>query len=373
MLGKDSFQYPPTSPWESLLLVARPMSNLKSSLQYTWLHLTQKFQDVVTAIKTLDENLLLSQSVERAGFYADGTHALSVTNALALEMETQQSCCLGEKITTILIRGEYEHWAWEAWTKMSATSILSPLDQLAYMEDEVFQVGITTYLGQPCPVMVLVMGRYFGKRGEQLDWYGTNLAASSLPGHRHRSLHIKLQSITQAMMKLGGIHSVAEAVNLAVNFLVGRIGHPCITSYVNHVIIHPNAQKAPHVIVPDLHAFNFPKGGQQVNDSGAMSGAEAFFEIITFTACKSQYDHNITNLRPVDQHAHEVILSYDQKFKRLDSFFAADVIGNGTSDVVGLFEAAKKRFFKGTVIPTCAGWFGEVKKDYKTLISTIAR
>jgi hypothetical protein len=40
---------------------------------------------------------------------------------------------------------------------------------------------------------------------------------------------------------------------------------------------------------------------------------------------------------------------------------------------VGPFEAAKKRFFKGTVIPICAGWFGEVNKDYGTLIATLAR
>ncbi len=40
---------------------------------------------------------------------------------------------------------------------------------------------------------------------------------------------------------------------------------------------------------------------------------------------------------------------------------------------MGSFEAAKKRFFKGTVIPICAGWFGEVNKDYDTLISTLAR
>ncbi len=68
-----------------------------------------------------------------------------------------------------------------------------------------------------------------------------------------------------------------------------------------------------------------------------------------------------------------MILSYDQKFKKLDSHFADDVVGDGTSEVVGLFEAAKKRFFKGTVIPIFAGWFGEVNKDYKTLISTLAR
>jgi hypothetical protein len=82
MLGEDSFHHPQTSLWETLLSVARPTSNLKSGLQYTWLHLTQNFQDVATALETSNENLLLSQSVERAGFYAYGTHELT------LEIET---------------------------------------------------------------------------------------------------------------------------------------------------------------------------------------------------------------------------------------------------------------------------------------------
>ncbi len=93
----------------------------------------------------------------------------------------------------MLNHGKYERWAWEAWTKMSATFLLSPPDQMGYMEDEVFQVGITTYLGQPCPLMAPVMGRYFRKCGKQLDWYGMNLAAASQPGHGLRSLHNKLQ------------------------------------------------------------------------------------------------------------------------------------------------------------------------------------
>jgi hypothetical protein len=62
--------------------------------------------------------------MERAGFCADGTHAPSVTNALILEMDTRRSCCLGERITAILNWGEYKHWAWEAWTKMSAMFLL---------------------------------------------------------------------------------------------------------------------------------------------------------------------------------------------------------------------------------------------------------
>jgi hypothetical protein len=88
MLGKDSFHHPPTSPWKTLLSAATPTLNLKSSLQYTWLHLTQNFQDVATALETLEKNLLLNQSVEHAGFYADRTHAPLVTNALTLRMET---------------------------------------------------------------------------------------------------------------------------------------------------------------------------------------------------------------------------------------------------------------------------------------------
>jgi hypothetical protein len=138
------------------LSAARPKFNLKSSLQYTWLHLTQHFQKVATAHETWNKNLLLRQSVERAGFYADRTQAPSVKNALILEMETQRSCCLGERITAILNCGKYELWAWEAWRNMSATFLLAPPDQLGYMEDEVFQMGIATYLGQPCPVMALV-------------------------------------------------------------------------------------------------------------------------------------------------------------------------------------------------------------------------
>jgi len=51
----------------------------------------------------------------------------------------------------------------------------------------------------------------------------------------------------------------------------------------------------------------------------------------------------------VDWWAHEVVLSYDRKFKNLDSLFAADVVGDDrTSNVVEPFAAEKVRFYKGT-------------------------
>jgi hypothetical protein len=68
------------------------------------------------------------------------------------------------------------------------------------------------------------------------------------------------------------------------------------------------------------------------------------FEIKTFTACKSGYDNNNTTLRLVDWHANEVILSYNRKFKKLDCLFTADVVGEGTSDIMGIFEEARKDF-----------------------------
>ncbi len=57
----------------------------------------------------------------------------------------------------------------------------------------------------------------------------------------------------------------------------------------------------------------------------------------------------------------------------MDCIFAADAVGDGTSDIVGPFEAAKKRFFIGQVIPVCAGLFREVNKVYKTLITKFAQ
>jgi hypothetical protein len=64
---------------------------------------------------------------------------------------------------------------------------------------------------------------------------------------------------------------------------------PHITSYVNHVSSHSNARKAQHAIVLDIYALTFPTGRQQLNDSGATSAVEMFFEIKTFTSQKFHY------------------------------------------------------------------------------------
>ncbi len=70
---------------------------------------------------------------------------------------------------------------------------------------------------------------------------------------------------------------------------------------------------------------------------------------------------------------HEVVLSDDQKFKKLDCLFAADVVSDGTNDIVRPFEVAVIFFFRGQVIPVCMGWFGKIKKDYKSLITKLSQ
>ena len=40
---------------------------------------------------------------------------------------------------------------------------------------------------------------------------------------------------------------------------------------------------------------------------------------------------------------------------------------------MGLFEAAQQQFLKGQVIPLCAGWFGEVGRDFDKTVGILAR
>eukprot|EP00956_Cyclotella_meneghiniana_P022482 scaffold42663_cov56-Cyclotella_meneghiniana.AAC.2 len=128
-------------------------------------------------------------------------------------------------------------------------------------------VIVATYLGQPDPIISLA-GRFFGKKGQQLDPHGANLASASLPGGGFRTIHNIVQSLTQSMMKVAGIHSEKEAVK----FLLGKVPDPWMTHYVDHISSsHTSARNSPHAIVPDIlaHAHEYPAGRQRINDSGA--------------------------------------------------------------------------------------------------------
>ena len=77
-------------------------------------------------------------------------------------------------------------------------------------------------------------------------------------------------------MKLRGVLSETEAVN----FILGKVGEPHLTSYVNHVGRQNNGnRRAKHAIVPDIHVKNLPASKQRVNDSGSRREAEVIFEL----------------------------------------------------------------------------------------------
>ena len=137
---------------------------------------------------------------------------------------------------------------------MSGTWLHLPPDQFGFTEDPIFIVIFAALLGQPFPAAAPVVGRYFRERGTRVDPYGANLSAVSLTGKGHCAFHNELYSIVQEMMKIGGIQSEMEPINL----LLGKVADPHITSYVNHVSRDANARAALHAIVPDIHAYNFP-------------------------------------------------------------------------------------------------------------------
>ena len=58
----------------------------------------------------------------------------------------------------------------------------------------------------------------------------------------------------------------------------------------------------------------------------------------------------------------------------MDVQFACDVVGDGSGDiVVGPFQASQGRFYRGQVIPLCAGAFGEINEDLDKIIRRLAR
>ena len=80
----------------------------------------------------------------------------------------------------------------------------------------------------------------------------------------------------------------------------------------------------------------------------------------------SRYKHNNETIKPPDRRAREITQSYSQKFKKLDRLFAADIVGDGTGDIMGPFEQSQYRFWRRI-------WFGEINKDFDKIIQRLAR
>ena len=83
------------------------------------------------------------------------------------------------------------------------------------------------------------------------------------------------------------------------NFLLGKVGDPHITSYVNPVARQTNVRRATYDVVLDIHGWIIPTGRKMVINSRAISAIEAIFEMKIYMARDSRYNHSIKS-HPVD-------------------------------------------------------------------------
>ena len=72
----------------------------------------------------------------------------------------------------------------------------------------------------------------------------------------------------------------------------------------------------------------------------------------------------INDIKPVKLH-----ISHKRKFKKLYSLFAIDVVGN--KEVMGPFQQPQNRFWRGQVIPICAGWLDRSTKTMQEKNTTL--
>ena len=158
LFGTESFHHPITNPWEHMLTNINYTSNLPNGIQQTWSHLQLTFQEVATPVARDNRSLLINQPMANAGFYDDGSSPGSITNVITSEIESARSTALEQQITSALSRKNYERWSWEAWSKIGASFLISPPDAMGYIRDEEFMVILSTYLGQPDPIISPLAG-----------------------------------------------------------------------------------------------------------------------------------------------------------------------------------------------------------------------
>jgi hypothetical protein len=67
------------------------------------------------------------------------------------------------------------------------------------------------------------------------------------------------------------------------------------------------------------------------------------------------------------------LLRLSQEVQEVDEVFASDVVGDGTTGIMGPFEAAQGRFFAGQVIPLVVGAFGDVNEALEKVLKRVAK
>jgi hypothetical protein len=56
------------------------------------------------------------------------------------------------------------------------------------------------------------------------------------------------------------------------------------------------------------------------------------------------------------------------KFKKLDTLFASDIVGDGSNDIIGPFQTAQTQIYCKGIIPLCIGGYREINKDFNKVL-----
>ena len=121
------------------------------------------------------------------------------------------------------------------------------------------RVGISNIPRATMPTHATLVGRFFGKNGT----INMVLILPPLPIQTKATAHCTTSYNHCFSKQWWSLHiGEKEAVNTSYLTIDKVVGEPYITSYVNHVSGHPNSRKAPHSVVPDIHARNFTTGKQ---------------------------------------------------------------------------------------------------------------
>ena len=269
-------------------------------------------------------------------------------------------------------KSNYDRWAFECSDKFSQQVVLAAPNAMGHMNNDVFVLAVTRYFGQQNFISRSMEGLYFGKKGDRVDAFASNLCCASLPGGGFRALHDQVKTLIITFFRLAGVTANEEDAL----WMLGSVPDPYMRRYTNWILgARAENKKYPDgTIVADFVARDCPTFKQASNDSGLGGRSDILGEVKTMQPSKGSYKKgNCQANPPVTQRASTVRRDYRRRTLGLDRAHASEVVGDGTNGQVGPFEEALGQFHTGNVFPIVAGAFGEVNEDASKLVTNLAR
>jgi len=150
----------------------------------------------------------------------------------------------------------YDRWVFECSDKFSQQVVLAAPNAMGHMGNEVFVLAITRYFGQQNYISRSMEGLYFGKKGDRVDAFASNLCCASLPGGGFRVLHDQVKTLIITFFRLVGVTADEE---LAF-WMLGVVPDPYMRRYIDWILRARTEDKSypDGTIVADFVARDWP-------------------------------------------------------------------------------------------------------------------